>query len=402
MSRRAVGLAVLALLAVVVAAVGLDRSASRGNDFDNFHDAAVSVWRDGALLLEKSTLRYPPTFQVFLSPLGAFSLPAASFVWLVLNAAALACLPWALARLSGTPPARQGWAWYLVAPFVASNVTLGQSGPLLLALATLGVLAAAAGRPVAGGFALAWAGLLKVFPGALVAVPFVLGRARDTLLGVLLALGVAALWVSLAIGPRAGLDDCRRWVGEIRHEQGPHQLLEAGRSLRYNNQGLAITIVRSLSVDWNPRPELAARGSRQVLALPGPAAWGVYYATVAALAAALVACGLRARHRRGPRTFLGLQALAVPAMLALSPIVWTHYFLWWLPAGVYLADRKRLLAALGTVSLLGLFSVPARALGLHMAISLLLFALVAHRLWHETEPALESQLDRKAPPGAAQ
>jgi len=386
MLRRRIGLALLALAAVVVLSIGWDRSQSRGNDFDNFHDAAVSVWREGALLLDKSTLRYPPTFQVSLSPLGAFSLPVASALWLALNVAALACLPFAFARLSGTPPARQGFAWFLVAPFVVSNVTLGQSGPLLVALATLGMLAAAAGRPVAGGFALAWAGLLKVFPGALVAVPFVLGRARGVLLGTLLAFGVAGLWVSAAIGPRAGLDDFGRWIQEVRHEQTPRQLFEVGRSLRYNNQGLAVTLIRSLSVDWNPRPQIAAKGSLQVLALPVPVVWGLYYAIVAALAATLVACSLRARRRPTRRAFLGLQALAIPAMLALSPIVWTHYFLWWLPAAVYLADRTRLLAALGTVSLLGIFWVPARALGLHMAITLVLFALGARRLWHETEP----------------
>jgi hypothetical protein len=395
MLRRRLGLGLLTFVAAGVLYIGWDRSESRGNDFDNFHDAAVSVWRDGALLLDKSTLRYPPTFQVSLSPLGAFPLPVAAALWLALNAAALACLPFAFARLSGTPPARQGWAWFLVAPFVVSNVTLGQSGPLLVALSTLGVLGAAAGRPVAGGFALAWAGLLKVFPGALVAVPVVLGRARGALLGALLALAVAGLWVSAAIGPRAGLDDSARWLGEVRNEQTPRQLFELGRSLRYNNQGLAVTLVRSLSVDWNPRPQMAAKGSVQVLALPGPVVWGLYYAIVAALAAALAACALRARRGPTRRAYLGLQALAVPAMLALSPIVWTHYFLWWLPAAIYLADRTRLLAALGTVSLLGIFSVPARALGLHMAITLALFALVAHRLWRETE-------EGKAPSGAAQ
>ena len=46
MLRRRLGLALLALLAAGVLYIGWDRSESRGNDFDNFHDAAVSVWRE--------------------------------------------------------------------------------------------------------------------------------------------------------------------------------------------------------------------------------------------------------------------------------------------------------------------------------------------------------------------
>lgn len=376
----------LAAVAVVLAGIAIDRGARHSNDFDNFHLAAASVWRDGALYLEKGTLRYPPSFQVMMSPLGAFPIAVAAGLWVLVNYLALAVLPFAFARLSGVAPREQALAWFAVAPFVVGNITLGQSGPVLLAGSTLGILAAARGQALGGGALIALGGFYKVFPGALLAVPIALRRAPGALGGAALAGVAVAAWVALAIGPRDGLDDLLRWLQEVRSEQRPERFVEVVRGLRYNNQGLAVTLVRSLSSDWSLDPSLAAKGSIQVLDLPVAWVWRLYYALVVTLGAAWAALAWRARRAEPtPRNFLGLFALSTPAMLAVSPIVWTHYFLWLLPCFVYLAGRKQLVAILGALSLLAVFSVPARALGFHMALSLLLFTLVAHELWRETK-----------------
>jgi hypothetical protein len=59
-------------------------------------------------------------------------------------------------------------------------------------------------------------------------------------------------------------------------------------------------------------------------------------------------------------------------------ICWHHYFLWTLPAAVFLAHRSRLLATAAVASLLCSAAPSARGLGCHMLLALGLFALVVH------------------------
>jgi hypothetical protein len=386
-NRKTAGRAGLVLVALVLFGIAVDRASRQSNDFDNFYDAAFRVWHDGELFVDKSTSRYPATFQVLMSPLGALPLDGAAAVWALLNLGCYGLLAWLFARWLRVPWADQRVAWFGVAPFLVSNITLGQNGPVLLALSTAGVLAAARGRAVGGGAALTLAGLLKVFPGALMAVPLALGRARGALAGAVLAGGVVALWTVSVLGLGPTVEDTLRWLAEVRLEQRPDALIESVRSLRYNNQGLAITLVRSLTTDFSWNPALAAEGSVQVASLPLPVAWGIYYAIVAALVATWCAVAWRLRRgETGPREFVGLQALAIPVLLSVSPIVWTHYFLWWLPALMLLSRHRAALVALGLVSLAGIFSESARALGLHMAITLGLFVAVARELWRSAPP----------------
>jgi len=397
---RTAGRIGLGFAALVLFLIAVDRGSRQSNDFDNFYDAAFSVWHHGELFLEKGTLRYPATFQVLMSPLGSLPLDGAAAVWALLNLGAYAALAWMFARVLGLSARQQIPAWFCVAPFLVSNITLGQNGPLLLALSTAGVLAAGRGRAAGGGAAIVVAGLLKVFPGALIVVPVALHRARAALAGGVAAGLVVMAWTAAAIGPDAFVEDLVRWVEEVRTEQRPQALIEAVRGLRYNNQGLAITIVRSLTTDFSWNPPLAAEGSIQVLSLPLPVAWGLYYGLVAVLVVTWCAVALRLRGGGpGPREFLGLQALAIPVLLSVSPIVWTHYFLWWLPALVFLSRHRAALWVLGTVSILGIGSEGARALGLHMGITLALFVAVARTLWREApapEPAREPEAQTQA------
>jgi hypothetical protein len=76
-------------------------------------------------------------------------------------------------------------------------------------------------------------------------------------------------------------------------------------------------------------------------------------------------------------------ALTSIAMLAATPICWNHYFLWTLPAALFLIDRPRLLVALAAVSLVVTATPAARGLGGHMLIALGLYLLVLHDLRRE-------------------
>jgi len=380
-TRRRLAWLLLALAFAGVSTIAVERSTTRSNDFDNFYDAAASVWHDGRVLRTKGTARYLPSFQVLISPLGALPIEPAAILWTALNLAGYALLAWLFARHFAVPLRSQGPAWFCVAPFVVNNLTLGQSGPVLLALATAGVAAAARGRERTGGALLGLAGLLKVFPAALLAVPAGLGRTRRPLVGAALAGLVVAAWVAVALGPGPAIDDGLRWLHEVSSKQTPQRLVRTVRSLRYNNQGLAITLARSFG-DFSRGPAEAAPGSVQLLTLPMPWIWGLYYGLLAGLAGCFAAILRRLHPRRAsPRVQLGALALAVPVMLAASPIVWTHYFLWLLPGFVYLADRPRRLVAIGCLSLAAIFWVPARGLGFHMALALAQFAWIGRDLW---------------------
>jgi alpha-1,2-mannosyltransferase len=63
-------------------------------------------------------------------------------------------------------------------------------------------------------------------------------------------------------------------------------------------------------------------------------------------------------------------------MLASTPICWNHYFLWTLPAALFLRHRPRILWALAAANLGVTLSPAARAVGGHMMIAIGLFGLV--------------------------
>ena len=73
-------------------------------------------------------------------------------------------------------------------------------------------------------------------------------------------------------------------------------------------------------------------------------------------------------------------------MLAVTPICWNHYFLWTLPAALFLIHRPRLLLTAAVLSLAITLCPPARAAGGHMIMALGLFGLVVHDVGAEAIP----------------
>jgi alpha-1,2-mannosyltransferase len=289
-----------------------------------------------------------------------------------LNVAALFLTPRALERLGGSSFDEQWPAWIAVGPILLDNLVLGQSGPLLLYLATVGLAWAREGR--LSGLPLGIAALLKVLPIAFLALPLSLGRARGALIGLAACLGVAGAGCALALGTGPVIAEARGWVTEVSVRQTPSGLLAAGRSLRFNNQGLAVTLARTLG-DIDPaRAKGAVRLASLPLAVPLRIAQGIVAAMILVGAVAL----WRARRDPTPTTWLGLYGMIATGMLASAPLVWTHYFLWQFPALAFLARRRRgLVWTVGVVSAACLAWQPARALGAHMALSILLYAIVA-------------------------
>ena len=390
MARRA-----LAGLLAVAALYGVVRAVTDAGDLDGFHAAARELLDTRRFSTLSAVERYPPVFQVLMLPLAVLPLGAAAVVALGLATWALCRLPLELERLGAGAWSRQWPAWVVAAPVLVDNLMLAQWAPLLLLLTLRGVRLARDGRGAAAGALFGLALMLKPVVLPLLAAPLLLGWrgpggvARQAALGLGLAGALAAgvlamlLWAGAAESEAATRD----WWTRVRAGHTPRALVEQGRSLRHNNQALGIVLARDFSSEPMPR----ARGRVQLVGLPPETVWAAYHLllsvlAVAGLAAALrLARGERRRDERGlrhpvprhPDAWLRVTALAALGLLFVSPIVWTHYFAWMLPALACLGHRRRGLLLGGIGFALALASEPLRALGVHMLAAVWLYALVA-------------------------
>jgi hypothetical protein len=371
----------LVLCAAAVLAVGfgllqpVPRATDDRNDFQSFWRAGRTVFEERRLNDEPGVSRYLPVFQTLHVPLALVPAGVAGGIWYALSIAALLGLPRQLERLSEVPRREQWPAFAVLFLLALDNLKLGQSAPVLLWLTTWGVARAREGGALAGGIAIGAAALLKVIPLATLGVPVILHRARGAVAGfaiaVVLGFAATAAWV----GPAATAEATLRWAAEIRTEQTAWGLVEAGRSLRYNNQGLGVTLARTLG----PVDEGRARGAVRLASFPWAWVWTLHGLVLAAV----VAVGARAAlaSRRRADAWLELYALSTLGMLLAAPIVWTHYFLWMLPGLLLLRGHPRLMLWGGIAFNAALALPPLRALGFHLFCALALYVWIARRTW---------------------
>ncbi|MGQ0552320.1 MAG: glycosyltransferase family 87 protein [Planctomycetota bacterium] len=371
--------ALLILILLCAAGVGVERVARGGtSDFDGFWRAGHLAWNEQQLSQDKAVERYPPSFVLILAPLGALPITAAAALFIALNLLALLALPRALEALSGVRVAEQWPAWLLVLPFAIDALALGQNGPVLLWLATWGLARLRISGSVLGGLALGVAAATKIIPAAFLLLPLTLRRARPALVGCLLA--GALLCAALFSLGRSWTSSFPVWLEEVQEEHSPAAMVAANRSLRFNNQALPIVLARTFSDLGGAE----VKGAVRVSSLPVASTLALWKALV--LAAFLLGAVLcwRLRREAGPLVWLRLFGLVCLGVLFVSPLVWTHYFLWWLPAGVALLPRRRMLLGLAVASTLLLASESARALGAHAAISWWLYGLLSFDLLRES------------------
>jgi hypothetical protein len=387
--RRRLALAAAALLVVGFGLLQpVPRAIDDRNDFQSFWRAGKTVLEERRLNDEPGVSRYLPVFQTLHVPLALVPAGVAGGLWYALSIAALLGLPRQLERLSGVPAREQWPAFAVLFLLVLDNLKLGQSVPVLLWLTTWGVARAREGGALPGGFAIGAAALFKVIPVAVLGVPVILRRAHGAVAGFAIAgavgFGATAAWV----GPAATAEATSRWAAEIRAEQSAWGLVETGRSLRYHNQGLGVTLART----FGPIDETRARGAVRLASFPWAWVWTLYGFVLVALVAMGVRAALAARRRDDARTWLELYALSALGMLLAAPIVWTHYFLWMLPGLLVLRDRPRVLLWGGIAFNVALALPPLRALGFHLACALAVYVWIAKEL-RRAEPA------RTAPQG---
>jgi len=358
---------------LLLVAVVLRRLLGDGEDFDGFWLGARTLHESGHFSSGKAVERYLPLFQVLMLPFGWLPYPAAVGLWVLLDACVLWRLPRALERLTGVAPRAQLGAWLVATPLLVDNLVLGQLGPLLLLLTVCGMADMRAGRGLRGGALVGLAGVLKLLPFALLALPLLARKGARPLAGAALVVGAVALAGALASSPAELSAAHLRWWDGMAAEHTPDVMVANNRSLRFNNQGLAITLARTLA-DVSPA---VAEGRVQLADLPLHWIWRLSAALVAALALLGLAAVRAARPLPDARTWGTLAALVMLGQLFVSPIVWTHYFVWLLPGLVLVAHRRRLLAIGGTLFVLALAVTPARALGVHLWAAVALYVLLA-------------------------
>jgi hypothetical protein len=374
----------IALALVVVFAVipfltyVVRRGSKKGSDFRYPYGAARLLWTTGHLNV-RAQPRYPISLHVMLAPLASQPLGTAVAVWAGLSVAAIAALPGMLGRLSGIAPRRQVAAWVLVAPFFIDALVLGQSDPINLFLVTAGLVAARGGRGAAGAGLVGLAGLIKILPIVHWGTLLARRRSWDVWAGMALTVALGFGMIVAAVGWEQALEAIRAQVEWVRDREKPWHLVARGGDLRPNNESLPIVLARTFG---DIPPAYRDRRAVSLARLPLGPIWTAWWAILALLVVGWLTSLRPASRVEDGRGWLGMFALSSIVMLAATPICWPHYFLWTLPAALFLINRRRLLIAAAAASLLVLAdpSQAARGMGGHMLLALGLFALVVHDL----------------------
>jgi len=323
-------LAALAALPLVVGIVGWLQDWPLGMD-SVVYRAGASTLLDGDPLYDTPTLpayepdwallpfTYPPAAALLFVPLAPLPIPVA---WGAIGAVSILCVA-LVVRLSLRQVAVKASFTALSAPKVALTVTftaaaillepvwrtisLGQVNLILLAMVMLDVLVVCARGSRWGGVLIGVASAVKLTPLIFIAHLLFTGRWRDALRAVGAFAGLQA--VLLVIAPH---DVIRYWT---------HAVNDPGRigTIHWSdNQSLNGLMLRLTDhADWSLAAALAVG-----TLLAGPA----------------VLLMLRF-HRSGQP----LQALLVTAFygLLISPVSWTHHWVWAVPLLIVLAARGR-------------------------------------------------------------
>ncbi|MFC7548442.1 glycosyltransferase 87 family protein [Plantactinospora sp. GCM10030261] len=310
-----------AVLGAEVAVVVIFAAVFPQLDFGVYVWGGRAVLDDDRLYLERALgmwFTYPPFAAVLFAALAALPVALARVLWAVGSVGALAVACWVTSRLAGRRPSRTTLAGVVAAALLLAPVyhtfVQGQVNLLLLAL-ILGDVALLARGGRAARFAGVGVGLataIKLTPGIFVLLFLVAGRTRAALTAALAFLGGTG--VGLLVAPEASL---LYWTGLFR---------DTGR-------------VGAPYIS-NQSPYAAA------LRVLGPENVGGWYVVVP-LALGLVGLAIAGRYARRGDWLAAATATGVTGLLV-SPISWSHHWVWIVPAlALLVRDGARVAAAAG-------------------------------------------------------
>ncbi|MES2791331.1 MAG: glycosyltransferase family 87 protein [Planctomycetota bacterium] len=416
----------LVVAAIVVGWLAVKRAVNGNADLSgnyrlwriNLQESTLPVRREGPQPQDPDA--YPPITYALFAPLGALPLWATATLWYLLNLGCSVYL-WRAARdwiraaaaravPQDAPPQDTAYGWLVrwcsprilnlaivgIFPAWIGSLLLGQNTLPLMVLTWAGFQAARRQQPWLAGAMLAVATTIKVLPVVFL-LPFILTRnyrviAAFTLAGMLLVGGLGSLY----FGPNTNLDFHRKWLkfvvqGPEDREPNPLDPNTLRGSLRYHNQSLEAVLARLLmdvpihNREGAPRVNVlnvSAATWRQVRS----AASGV------CVVLALLVLYRSARSRQVDQAVPVPSAIAVAGetsvetfavlsllQLLVSPIVWSHYYLWlfW-PLLLVLVEAGRgrrggYALYLGWLAAMPFMAVPqVRAMGLHLWLTIAL------------------------------
>ncbi|MGY1651574.1 glycosyltransferase 87 family protein [Geodermatophilus sp. SYSU D01119] len=316
--RTAAGVALFAVLVGVVAWVSVVVPNDPWHDFFDLrvYRGAVGWWLDGQPLYDFTYGRspygftYPPFAALLVLPMALLPYPVVAAGHVLLNVVVLAGLAWwlltPLARRHGWP---LPWAWVLALPLlfvlepVRETMGFGQVNLFLVALVLADVAALRRGSRWAGvGIGLAAA--VKLTPGLFVVWLLLTRRFRAAAV----ATGTAAAATLLAFAVVPGTS-WRFWTETL------WQTERVGKLDKTSNQSLLGALARLTDPAEPPR---------------------LVWALLAAAALAFVLTrAVRVALRGDDLAGVALTGLAA---CLVSPISWSHHFVWLVPALVVLVD----------------------------------------------------------------
>jgi hypothetical protein len=319
--------------------------------------------------------------------LGYLPILPAAMVWYALNVAASWWAWRGLERLSETELTGTTTGWLLfasIAPYWVGNLVSGQNGAILICLVVWGYLFAWRSLYKLSGVVLAVPVLIKAIP-VLFLVPFAVSKkfaVRDRKV-VGWASVTMALWIgvacSLYFGPRTNLLFQQRWLSMVvRGPEGvpadPFRPKSMHSGPRYGNQSSEAVLARLML-------DIPADGKESGFRVN---LWSLDSATwrrVRTGFAVFVLLTAGGALWRGGERWSGLSQLSLMTlvMLLVSPIVWTHYYLWMaMPCLDVLQSRNRsgsawILMGCWWLGEAGLGSAWLRGAGLHLWLVLLFY-----------------------------
>ncbi|SFP35036.1 glycosyltransferase 87 family protein [Amycolatopsis rubida] len=319
---------VFGLAAAVLAGIAVVRwlgGAPLGVDSAVYRAGALAVLRGQPLyepllaLDPKSALElpftYPPSAALLFLPLAA--LPA-HFAWLLLAAGSVLALWSATRRFARERPLLTFCLLPVLEP-VWRMISLGQINGVLMAMVVLDALPVRGRR--SGGMLIGLAAAVKLTPLIFVPYLFLTGRRSGAWHAPVTFLGTSAAGALILPG-----DSIRYWTSAV---------------LDNRNAG---------TVDW-----VLDQSLHGMLARFGATSLG-WYAASAALCLLAGALLVREFHRRGdPRAALLVTA---GCGLLVSPLSWTHHWIWAVPLAGFLSGRRALICAGAVFSGIALAVVP--------------------------------------------
>jgi len=335
--------AIIGIAVVTLSALKLLRGES-GLDFEVYLQAARQVTRGSNIYLTSAneagrSFIYPPVFSVLMIPLTLVDTNVAAIIWCALNAALIVWIAKAFFELISKSrfsdqPVMTRWVMtvfpiLLASRFLIQHLDVGQVNILEMALTVLALKLSLQNRSLAAGLVFGFTLVIKpvVIQFALL---FLIARNVRALAGAALGVVMALLLPAAFLGFNENLHQLRYWFESFVLDTAQR---EATLPLAYNFSPKAV-----LYRLFTPIPGFTSNGHEYSLMLfqlsPGMINTIDWAIRVTLLAAISVFCF---HQRRASDRFSSLSPWAMTFALTpvLFPIAQKHYFVFLLPAYVY-------------------------------------------------------------------